>query len=79
MKFNNVVNGILTGEGDTKRAMFQVSYLFVFVLGLGLNGFWLEILCGNIMAKAITFLWGLSVTNCLKLQFDSKLKEAKSI
>jgi Na+-driven multidrug efflux pump len=55
------------------------SYLFVFVFGLGLNGVWLGILTGNIVAEAITFLWGLSVTVRLKLLFSEKLKEAESI
>ncbi|MCS7175915.1 MATE family efflux transporter [Pseudothermotoga sp.] len=57
------------------------SWLFVFVLQLGLNGVWLGILMGNIVAEAITFLWGLAVSNRLKKFFDDQLRfdEAKSV
>ncbi|WP_041075579.1 MATE family efflux transporter [Thermotoga caldifontis] len=51
------------------------SYLFVFVFNLGLIGVWLGILMGNVVAEAITFLWGLATSNRLKSQFEAKLQE----
>ncbi|MEN3009070.1 MATE family efflux transporter [Pseudothermotoga sp.] len=57
------------------------SWLFVFVLQMGLNGVWLGILMGNIVAEAVTFLWGLAVSSQLKKFFDDQLRldEAKSV
>lgn len=51
------------------------SWLFVFILEMGLNGVWLGILMGNIVAEAITFMWGLAVSNRLKKTSDSLPRE----
>ncbi|HOJ88006.1 MAG TPA: MATE family efflux transporter [Pseudothermotoga sp.] len=47
------------------------SWLFVFVMHLGLKGVWWGMLCGNITAEAITFAWGLATSKKLKRYFHS--------
>lgn len=55
------------------------SWLFVFVLEMGLNGVWLGILMGNIVAEAITFMWGILTTNALREKFHRTKQEVESV
>lgn len=55
------------------------SWLFVFVLEMGLNGVWLGILMGNIVAEALTFMWGILTTNTLREKFRCSKQELESV
>lgn len=46
------------------------SWLFVFVLHLGLKGVWWGMLCGNIVAEAVTFAWGMATLKTIKRRFQ---------
>ncbi|MGJ8455717.1 MATE family efflux transporter [Pseudothermotoga sp. U03pept] len=45
------------------------SWLFVFVLKLGLDGVWWGMLCGNITAEAVTFIWGMMTERKIAVTF----------
>lgn len=52
------------------------SWLFVFVLNLGLKGVWWGMLCGNIVAEAVTFAWGIMTSKNLRRNFGTEISKA---
>ncbi|HEY8541982.1 MAG TPA: MATE family efflux transporter [Pseudothermotoga sp.] len=52
------------------------SWLFVFVLNLGLKGVWWGMLCGNIVAEAVTFAWGIMTSKNLRRNFGTETSKA---
>ena len=63
------------GRGEYSLAMtilrtlvFQIAFAYIFgiILNLGLNGIWIGITAGNVLAGVIIFVWGLFTIESLK-------------